>query len=541
MIEFEHALPCMWADLDGEPNGTYNNYELVLPSVLTTKDFRLGEFMHQLQNAIRDDRRVVFIDGRVLKCSNNWIRDHVHQMKAFKHWEYDLKSFLQFVIDIQREDGQYYELIKQLDDTHWAFVNEDCYIKYPKDNVAAVRLELEADIEYLVVEGAMQYYRATGDIGWIKSVLPKLERGIDYMISDEKRWDKERGLVKRPFTIDTWDFTYDVKSGGDRRIHDDEKMSIMHGDNSGVYDAMNTLAFFREKFGDTEKAAAWKVRAETLKKNMFKYLWNGKFFIHQLHINHEGIDDKESVRLSLSNGYDINRGVTNVEQSRSIIEEYMARKNTTNAFAEWFSIDPPYPQFNKYKVGEYVNGAVSPFTAGEIAKAAFRNGYEQYGWDILARFMEIMERDGNIYFLYYPDTMLPQGRGPSAWGAAALLSAIDEGLAGVEDDDCLYQAIKFSPRFVVTPYKELRYVTGYEVSNTFVDVRFISKEEGLRYDLRSLAKHIDAHVLLPEGKTCKKVLVNGKEQTFAINTVGSSVYVDFSTAATACTSMEILF
>ncbi len=541
MIEFEHKLPCMWADLDGAPNGTYNNYEVVLPSVMTTTDFRLGEFMHSLQNAIRDDRRIVFVDGRVLKCSNNWIRDHVHQMKAFKHWEYDLRSFLQFIIDIQRDDGQYYELIKQLDDLHWQYVNDDCYIKYPDDHVAAIRLELEADIEYLVVEGAMQYYRATGDLAWVASVLPKLEKGIDYITSDPKRWDEAHGLVKRPFTIDTWDFKSVPNSGSDRKIHPDEKMSVMHGDNSGVYDAMNTLAFFREKLGEHQKAEQWRARAEQLKKAMFQYLWNGKFFIHQLHLNHAGIDDQEAQRLSLSNGYDINRGVTDTDQSRSIIAEYMQRKKTTKAFAEWFSIDPPYPQFNNYKAGEYVNGAVSPFTAGEIAKAAFRNGYESYGWDIISRFMDILERDKEIYFLYYPDTMLPQGRGPSAWGAAALLSAVDEALAGVEDLDCLYKTVRFSPRFAVTPYKELRYVTGYEVSSSFVDVRYICKDEGMRYDLHSPAGHLQCHILLPEGRTCRELTVNGRAQAFSLSTVGTSQYVDFETAAQGCVRMELRF
>ena len=46
----------------------------------------------------------------------------------------------------------------------------------------------------------------------------------------------------------------------------------------------------------------------------------------------------------------------------------------SGAFAEWFTIDPPYsPSFMMYKPGQYVNGAVSPFTAGELAKGAFAN------------------------------------------------------------------------------------------------------------------------------------------------------------------------
>ena len=95
MIEFKHPLPAM--NIAGRHNGTYNNWELVLPGVLTTTDTRLGLFLHLLHNVVEDDRRLVFIDGKVLTCCINWIRDHVHDMKAFKHWEYDLKSFISFI------------------------------------------------------------------------------------------------------------------------------------------------------------------------------------------------------------------------------------------------------------------------------------------------------------------------------------------------------------------------------------------------------------------------------------------------------------
>ena len=160
-------------------------------------------------------------------------------------------------------------------------------------------------------------------------VLPKLEKGIDYITSDPKRWDNERGLVKRPFTIDTWDFPYGAH-GRNRRIDKNSRMSIMHGDNSGVYQAMNQLAWFNRRLGNEEKAREWEVRAEVLKGNIFKHLWNGKFFIHQLHLNHDGADDKENIRLSLSNTYDMNRGVTNLEESGKIIEEYTNASKSLN-------------------------------------------------------------------------------------------------------------------------------------------------------------------------------------------------------------------
>ena len=539
MIEFEHKLPSM--NIGGKRNGTYNNYELGFPSIMTTTDPKLGLFLDNLRNNIFEDRSLVFIDGKILMCDKNWIRDHVHVMKAMRHWEYDLNSFLDFIIETQREDGQFYELIKQIDDPHWRFVNEDCRVMYPDDNLSLVRLELEADIEYLVVEGAMYLYRTSGDDEWLKRVLPKLEKGIDYITSDKKRWDAEHGLVKRPFTIDTWDFTYGYP-GDNRRIEDDTPMSIMHGDNSGVYQAMNQLAWFNRRLGNEEKATEWEKRAMVLKENMFKHLWNGRFFIHQLHLGHNGADNLESERLSLSNPYDINRGVTSLEESRKIIEEYLTRKDKTDNFAEWFSIDPPYENFNNYTRGRYVNGAISPFTAGELAKAAFNNGYEEYGWDIISRFMKLVERDGTAYFLYYPDSKPQPDGGPSAWGAAALISAVDEGLAGINDIGANYDSIYFSPKFPVTYYTELRYITGYEVSGAMVDVRYILKDNGMRYDVYSPAKSISAHILLPKGKECAKLLVNEKETAFDVVTAGTSVYVDFVlSGVNNKTSIEILF
>lgn len=543
MIEFKHKLPAI--NIDGKHNGTYNNYELGFPSVLTTDDAKLGLFLRSLRNNILCERAHVFIGGKAMMVNKNWIRDHVHVMKAFRHFEHDIDSFWNFIVKTQREDGQFYELIKQMDDHHWKFVNEDCRILYNDDNLSLVRLELEADVEYLVVEGARYIYAVNGDNEWLKKVLPKLEKSIEYITSSPKRWNKDFGLVMRPFTIDTWDFTvYDDinRIGTDRRINDDTPMSVMHGDNSGVYAAMNSLAYFNGILGNTEKVEYWQNKARLLRENMFKYLWNGKFFIHQLHLGHNGLDNLESERLSLSNVYDMNRGVCTTEQCRSIIEEYMRRKETTANFAEWFSIDPPYEKFGQYTAGKYVNGAISPFTAGELAKAAFNNGYEEYGWDIIKRFMKLVERDNTVYFLYYPDsTPQPEG-GPSAWGSAALISAVDEGLAGISDIGIRYNKMYFSPKFTVADYTELRYITGYEKNGTIVDVRYILTECGMRYDIYSPSKETDIHILLPKTKKCSKLIINNSENEFTESLIGESRYVDAHVPANGkYLKIEILF
>ena len=524
-IRFAHPLPRMRCG--NTACGTYNNWELAFPGVLTTTDAGFGEVLWNLRKVVWADRRLVFVDGRTLVCQLNWIRDHIHQMKGYRHWECDLTGFLDFILDTQRADGQFYELVKQLDDFHWTFVPPDCRILYPEDNQSLVRLELEADIEYLMVEGCLQAWRVTGDDAWLRRALPRLEKGIDYMTSDPKRWDKTHGLCMRPYTIDTWDFTNDPHSGSNRSIILSEPMTVMHGDNSGVYQAMNQLAWINERFGNAAKATSWHARAAALKANMFKHLWNGTFFYHQLPLNCEPLDAHEKDRLSLSMAYALNRGIFSTEQMRGVVAEYKARRKTTKGFSEWFTIDPAYPSFKGYKPGDYVNGALSPFTAGELAKGAFECGEEAYGWDILGRVARMVTRDdGKLYFLYDPTTGKPQGRGPSAWGAAAILSAVDEGLAGVQDLDTQYRKIRFAPRWAVTPFKEGRYLTGYEAAHKTVDVRWIFAENGFRYHLRSPARDVQAHLLVPAGKTPKTLRVNGRETAFSISTVGESRYVD---------------
>lgn len=508
--------------------GQYNSPESGFPCMMSVQGPSVGRMIEFLRNTVSKERRLLFVDDRVLMVCINWIRDHVHMMKAFKHWEHDILSFYQFILDNQSEEGWYYELIKQIDDIHWSYVHPEFMRKYPEDNVAATRLELEADIEYLMVEGAMQIYRVTGDDAWIQAALPKLEKGIDYMTSHPDRWEPTLGLCKRPFTIDTWDFTYG-KPGSNRKIEPDTPMSVMHGDNSGVYDAMMSLAWLRRRFGDEQKAAEWEKRAADLKANMYKHLWNGKFFMHQLHLGHAGADDQEANRLSLSNAYDLNRGVTDLEQSVAILNEYRSRRETTDAFAEWFSIDPPYPKFGDHPCGKYVNGGITPFTAGELAKAAFRSGMEEYGWDILQRLMAMLERDHTIFFIYDREAgERDLGGGPSGWGAAAILSAIEEGLAGISDLDVQFRKMAFAPRWTVTEHMESRFITGYELTKEKVDMYMRRDDEHLWYRLSAPSQEVQCHILLPKGKQCAKVTVNGTAVDFVENKVLDSVYADFT-------------
>ncbi len=543
-VAFTQALPRMREARTGKTCGRFNNKDLAMPGVLTTGDPTWGDFLHLLRNTINGERSLIFVDGRKMMVNKNWIRDHVHVLKAMRHWEYDYAGYVDFTLRHQRADGCILELVKQADDRHWRYAAPESRKFFPDDNLAMCRLDIEADVEYLLVEGATYCYRISGDDAWLARALPRLEKAIDYVTSDPQRWDARHGLVKRGYTIDTWDFTYEPASVTNRTLTAATPQAIMHGDNSGVYQAMAQLAWLNDRLGRTAKAAAWRARADALRAAMYKHLWNGRFFFHQLPLNVPPVDAHERERLSLSAAYDMNRGLMPVADCRKTIEEFRRRRQTTDCFAEWFTVDPPYtPAFARHPRGDYVNGGVCLFTAGELAKAALENGYEAYGWDILVRVKEMAARDGTLYFLYdrTTATSINAALGPSAWGAASVLSAFDEALAGVRDVGVRYDAIRFSPRWPVTGLDEVRYFTGYEAADAIVDVRYVRRANGLRYLVRAPAKALAAHILLPSGAAAREVWLNGAPRAFEATAVGDSRYVDFETEGTGTYDIEILF
>ena len=491
-------------------------------------DEPLEKLIRQLSTTVRNDRFTFMVDGQPYMAHPKWVRDHVHEMKGYKHWENDLREYLGFIIEHQHPDGYFYEMVQIDGEYHTTLMPERCMLHLPQSGLTFVRLEVEADIEYLMVEGAVTAYQATGDEEWMRRMLPRLERAIDYCTSDPKRWDKAHGLVKRGFTVDTWDFMNTDVNVDIRYLTEDTPMSIMHGDNSGVYAAMRQLAWLNDRFGNAARAEEWRGRAETLRENLNRYCFNGRFYIHQLHLGHPGFDGLENKRLSLSNAYDINRGVTTPEQARSILHEFQSRRETAGTFAEWFTVDPPYPPVKNYLAGEYINGAIASLTAGELAKAAFQNGEEAYGWDILTRLSALLEQDGELYFMYDPKTGKNAGGGPSGWGAAAILSAIEEGLAGIVDTGVCFDTMRFSPRWCVTPEKSVKYITGYSVSHTFVETQYEETPDALCFRLRCPSREIECHILLPEGFEAKQVTVDGTSAAFRRLTAGGSVYVDFT-------------
>ncbi|HEU5090369.1 MAG TPA: hypothetical protein VFT99_23100, partial [Roseiflexaceae bacterium] len=170
-----------------------------------------------------------------------WLRDHVYQQRGFRYFDGDVRQTLDRFRDLQYGDGSLPEVLPRIGHTPQAF-----------------RTPVEADVEYLYVQGVYEAWQATGDDDWLRSHLGSMRRAVTYTLQSPLRWDAERGLVKRPFTIDTWDFevgptTANPASGEPSpRFWIDEQTvwGIFHGDNTGMAQSLAMLARIEDRIGD---------------------------------------------------------------------------------------------------------------------------------------------------------------------------------------------------------------------------------------------------------------------------------------------------
>ncbi len=352
-----------------------------------------------------------------------WSRDHVYTLKAAKYFMEDVKSGLDYYLDMQTPSGMLWDNISHNPDapssSYFGEALGKGWWRYDDNmKIAVRRVPVLADTEYVWTEGVWYAWKATGDDVWMARQLPRLEKALKYMTSDPLRWSRKHGLVRRSFTADEWDFANPHYCAGDHRvIHKGDPTFFFHGNNSGMYAMYWRMAEMYEHLGNTKRAAELRAEGEGLRKRANATLW---FKTHYGHMIPESMKPEkvyalvgdERERMSLSTGYTINRGMPTHAMAVKIIKEYIRRGKAKKkeSFAEWWTMDPPYtpsqwPSQHTNTAGcpegEYMNGGICSIIAGEMSKAAFDHGYEGYGVDVLDRLWKLMERDsGHLHQVY---------------------------------------------------------------------------------------------------------------------------------------------
>jgi hypothetical protein len=512
-------------------------FTLAATTSIATGQPRIDDLYPQLRGFLEQDVAEYALDGYRVRGYRSpdsdliWLRDHTYQGRGFRYFERDLTSALDAFRRAQRPDGSFPD-----------------YLSRPSRFVQADRKSVEADLEYLFVQAVYEAWQATGDDDWLRANLPAMRRGLRYTMSDPLRWDPNLRLVKRPFTIDTWDFQYgpttiDPTTGARAPRHwiDGQTVwGIFHGDNTGLAASLRLLAKIEQHVGNRQDAANRRAEASGVMARLNALSWNGHFFTHQVHLtpfSALGVD--EARQLSLSNAIALNRGVLRAGQARAIVDEYYQRFLARGtAFAEWYSIDPPFPAGSfgmadgKGELpGEYVNGGLMPLVGGELARGAFRVGAERYGFDILSRYRFLIGDADASYLWYYPagnpgksgtETLPSDG-----WGASAMLAALLEGAAGIEDQGARYQDVHLSPRWSATEdVSTARVVARYAASDGYVAYHWRRAAASLILDFTGSGTRATLRLLLPEAITqVALVTLDGQPQPIKIEQVFGSRYV----------------
>ena len=506
-----------------------------------------GTLLNDLKKNFYENSRVkkVTLDGKERLMFVSWIRDHIHTMKAYKYWEKDMGSYLDFFLGRQTPKGMYFDYWESYKDHNVGqlfftncFGNEFYFVDVNNQNFF-FRMPIEADLEYLLVEGVYTNWQTSGDQAFLKQWLPTLVKGMKYEMTDPLRWSAKNLLVKRPYSIDTWDFTSgpDSLKSVDRLLYHignttETPKGIMHGDNSGMFQACKQLSRLFEATGQPDAAKEWDLQGDLFRQRLNSVCWNGKFYAH--FIPEEPVPAQIKTdpinSIGLSNTYSINRGAPTREMAASIIKTYqeIGEKTKNESVAPWFGIYPSIkPHFGNYAVGEYMNGAVLPLVGGELAKAAFQNGFESYAVEQLKVLDKILTRnDRRLPGCVNSDGTAQKEAIPDQWGEAAFVSALIEGLAGVVDKSILFQEVEISPRWYFAGVEKTTVNVGYGSDGNQVTYEYSCKPKSNQVDIRTSGKfeRFTLRVPFPEktGKATAKI--NGRNVSVTTDQVNQSRY-----------------
>ena len=497
-------------------------------------------FCDQITSFLTSDVLTLHVDGKPVTGYRSpdsnalWLRDHSDMLRGGKYVLEDVKSAVQCFVDAQAANGRIFDFVTT-QPLRQGGGNENWE--------TWVRVPVEADVEYRLVKASYLAWQASSDDEWMLQLLPALERAVLYSMKSPLRWDKTHDLIKRPYTIDTWDFDLGKNrtAGLNFQINADTTWGIMHGDNSGFYEALMLLSTLFKVSGQFRKAARCKNLANEVQERANALLFNGSYYTHfyklsALDVN--GFD--ESMQLSLSNPMAINRGMATHEMALAILGEYQRRRESSSAFAEWFSIDPPFPIdfFGDTVVqpGSYCNGGIMPLVGGELARAAFEHGREMYGLAILEQYRDMIATNAASYLWYYPDGSAPGAEDSTSpdmvptdgWGSSAMLFALVEGLCGIEDLDNGFGKVRCTPRWHFAGEQEAHVELAYPASGISFGYDYAHDPDGKVIHLIINASSTEAVVrfILPEGTHTTAVYWDGREMAASLETVESSTYAE---------------
>ena len=355
--------------------------------------------------------------GREYRMFVHWILDHFHTAKGMQYFSDATAGLVDLLAETQREDGMIWSFADSNPTATGYFESRDearnFYTRH-HDGLLLVRQPAENHCEYTFVSAMYLAWKGSADDAWMRKTLDAAVRALDYGVADPARWSEKFGLLKRGYTIDSWDFqiadefTVHFPIGTAMRIDPARtKFGVFFGDNTGYAQACEELAEMLAHAERAADAARFRQRASDIRARLDALAWNGRFYTH--HVEEDpavkrqlGVD--ETTQVAMSNAYSLSRGMTH-EQCAAVLRTYqdLRAHAPEGSPGEWYAIYPPFergfgPHSERW---QYMNGGVHGHAAGELARGAFEHGFEHYGAEILSRVLALAKKtDGIVHFAY---------------------------------------------------------------------------------------------------------------------------------------------
>jgi hypothetical protein len=365
--------------------------------------------------------------GKTYRFYVTWVLDNNNVTKGMQYFYPYSGDMVDLFRLNQQPNGMIWSFINNNDINYHYYNTAYSPINYYKKDADAwwVRQPNENHVEYNFVNLMYQHWKSSGNTDWMKQNLDCAARALDYSVTDTVRWSKRFQLLKRPLTIDSWDFQVDDEYTPMANITatmvvvpGKTKYGVFFGDNTGYFEACNQLAEMFEFAGNSAMADRYRKRGKEILDRLIALSWNGKFFTHF-------IDEDPTVKRNLGvdmdaqiaqgNCYSVNRGLSH-EMIVKIINTYQElRKNLpVGSPGEWYAIYPPFERgFEGHNAKwQYMNGGMAGHAIGELARGAYENGYEDYASDMMDRMLQLSKKYGNKLWFAYTGSITPPPPAP---------------------------------------------------------------------------------------------------------------------------------
>jgi hypothetical protein len=190
--------------------------------------------------SMQTDTGSVVWNGERYRFFVPWGLDHCHTMKGLKYF-YDFGGeFVDLMRKSQRDDGMIYSFIEHMPNMdYWRSRDAKSGYTQKIGDKYFVRQPTENHPEYIFVKTVYQWWKASGDDVWMKKQLAASAKALDYSVNDPARFSNRFKLLKRVYTIDSWDFQVEDQYTPDIGItnsmiidNEKSKFGVFFGDNT---------------------------------------------------------------------------------------------------------------------------------------------------------------------------------------------------------------------------------------------------------------------------------------------------------------------